>query len=248
MALAVKELAETNSVAWRISVSDLRDQYIAQVVKGKSFAEVGGLWGTVNEKVSVAHAHGASDLTMIDISPPESELWGLFEERRRSLRLPEVHCISNDLVVLSESVSCPQFDVVHCSGILYHIPDPLRLLRALRKVTGKYLVLTSAVTAKRIANEHGTLEIPQAAALFVPALQGKDRAIVQTYWKNFVGDGAIGLTQEVQTWNLDDFAPWWWLPTVEALEALCRAAGFERQESGSTWNENAYVQLLSTRS
>ena len=99
-------------------MNDLRDVYLAKVVKGKSFAEVGGLWGTVNEKVSVAHAHGARDLAMIDVSPPESELWRLFEERRQSLRLPEVQCVSNDLVALAESATCPRFDVVHCSGIL----------------------------------------------------------------------------------------------------------------------------------
>jgi len=229
-------------------VSDLRDVYISKVVRGKSFAEVGGLWGTVNEKVSVAHVHGANDLAMIDVSPLDSDLWSLFEERRRALQLPEVRCISSDLVALAEGASCPRFDVVHCSGILYHIPDPLRFLRALRAVTRESLVLTSVVTASRIVNEQGSLEIPKAAALFVPALQGKDRAVIQAYWKRIVGTGAIGLTQETTTWNLDDFAPWWWLPTVEALKALCMVAGFDFQEGGYTWNDNAYVQLLSVRS
>ena len=229
-------------------MKDLRDVYIGKVVKEKSFAEVGGLWGTVNEKVSVAHTGGASDLAMIDVSPPESDLWRLFEERRQALRLPEVRCVSSDLVTLAEGASCPRFDVVHCSGILYHIPDPLRFLRALHAVTREFLVLTSVVTAARIVNEQGTLEIPRAAALFVPALQERERAILQTYWRQVVGDGAIGLTRETKVWSLDDFAPWWWLPTVEALEALCMTAGFERQEGGYTWNNNAYVLLLTIRS
>ena len=229
-------------------MTDLRDQYIGKVVRGKSFAEVGGLWGTVNEKISVAHAQAANDLTMIDISPPESELWHLFDERRRALQVPEVQCLSADLLKLVETVPCPQFDVVHCSGILYHAPDPLRFLRALRLVTREFLVLTSVVTARRIANKHGALEIPQAAALFVPALQGKERAILQTYWEQVVGDGALGLTQEIKSWDLDDFAPWWWLPTVEALAASCMAAGFDPVEGGYIWNQNAYVQLLAVRS
>lgn len=71
----------------------VRDTYIRQVVAGKSFADVGGLWGTVNEKVSVAHAHGARTLSMIDVSPPDSELWVLFEERRRTLRLPTAEAL-----------------------------------------------------------------------------------------------------------------------------------------------------------
>ncbi|WP_407525533.1 hypothetical protein [Methylobacterium oryzisoli] len=46
---------------------DHRNDVIAKIVQGKSFAEVGGLWGLVNEKVSVAHDAGATDLCMIDI-------------------------------------------------------------------------------------------------------------------------------------------------------------------------------------
>jgi len=39
--------------------TDPRDLYIAQVIAGKTFVDVGGLWGTVNEKVSVAYQAGA---------------------------------------------------------------------------------------------------------------------------------------------------------------------------------------------
>jgi hypothetical protein len=224
---------------------DLRDEYIRRVVRGKSFADVGGLWGTVNEKASVAHAHGAGTLTMIDITPPEHELWRLFEERRRALRLPDVQRISSDVLVLAETVSRPQFDVVHCSGILYHLPDPMRFLMALRKITREYLVLTSVVTALHIKNEHGELQIPRAAALFVPALQGQERAILKSYWQRFVGGGAVGLTQETPTWQPNDVAPWRWLPTVDTLRAMCAAAGFHCQDGGYFWKNNAYVQLLS---
>jgi 2-polyprenyl-3-methyl-5-hydroxy-6-metoxy-1,4-benzoquinol methylase len=130
-------------------MSDPRDEYLSQIVKGKSFADVGGLWGTVSEKVSVAHRYGASALTMIDVAPPPNEEWRLFEERRRDLRLPPVNCISGDVVSLVESNTCPQFDVVHCSGVLYHIPDPVRLVAALRKITREYLILCSVVTATK---------------------------------------------------------------------------------------------------
>lgn len=228
-------------------MKDLRDEYIGRVVRGKSFADVGGLWGTVNEKVSVAHRYGASALTMIDVTPPEHELWQLFENRRQALGLPAVQCISGDVLRLAETASCPRFDVVHCSGLLYHMPDPLRFLSALRTMTRECLVLTSVVTAPYMRNEHGELRLPAAAALFIPALQSQERAIVRAYWCQFVGDGALGVTREVTTWRLDDYAPWWWLPTVEALQAMCRAVGFVPQDGGYFWNDNAYVQLLSVQ-
>ncbi|MCS6924964.1 MAG: class I SAM-dependent methyltransferase [Candidatus Binatia bacterium] len=226
---------------------DLRDEYIGRVVRGKSFADVGGLWGAVNEKVSVAHAYGASALAMIDITPLGQELWHLFESRRQALQLPAVWCISDDVLRLAETASCPQFDVVHCSGLLYHMPDPLRFLQALRKMTREFLVLTSVVTAPCVRNEHGELRLPAAAALFIPALRSQERAILHAYWSRFVGDGALGVTREVTTWRPDDYAPWWWLPTVEALQAMCRAVGFAQQEGGYFWNNNAYVQLLSVQ-
>ena len=141
-------------------MSDVRDTYIGQVVAGKSFADIGGLWGTVNEKVSVAHTHGVRTLTMVDVSPPDSELWSLFEERRRTLRLPAVECVSADILALVEADPRRQFDVVHCSGVLYHMPEPMQFLRALRKVTREALVLTSAVTATRIEGAKGVLELP----------------------------------------------------------------------------------------
>ncbi|MCE2485337.1 MAG: class I SAM-dependent methyltransferase [Desulfurellaceae bacterium] len=226
---------------------DVRDTYISQVVAEKSFADVGGLWGTTNEKVSVAHMHGARTLTMIDVSPEDSELWTLFEQRRRTLRLPTVECVSADILTLVEADPRPQFDVVHCSGVLYHMPEPMRFLRALRKITREALVLTSAVTATRVEGAKGILELPAAAMLCIPALQGREREIVQSYWRGVVGDGAFGLTREVVGWSFEDFGPWWWLPTAEALRAMCEVAGFQHEDGAPNWNGNAYTLRLSVR-
>jgi len=230
-------------------VSDPRDEFLSQVVSGKSFADVGGLWGTVKEKASVAHRYGASALTMIDVASPENWQWQLFEEHRRNLGLPPVNCISGDLVTLVETSSCPQFDVVHCSGVLYHVPDPVRFMAALRKITREYLILCSVVTAKEVQSEKGTLHVPKAAAVFIPALQDQERAILSSYWEQFVGDQALGITAPQPSWLLDGdatrFSPWWWLPTVEALKAICTVAGFRFHKGAHFWNDNTYVTLLS---
>ena len=93
---------------------DVRDTYISQVVAEKSFVDVGGLWGTANEKVSVAHTHGARTLTMIDVSPVDSELWTLFEQRRRTLRLPTVECVSADILTLAEAA--PARSLMWCTA------------------------------------------------------------------------------------------------------------------------------------
>ena len=77
-------------------------------------------------------------------------------------------------MTLVETNSCPQFDVLHCSGVLYRIPDPMRLVAALRKITQDYLVLCSAVTATKVESDDGTLPVPDTAALFIPALQNRN--------------------------------------------------------------------------
>ncbi|MGE0683165.1 MAG: methyltransferase domain-containing protein [Candidatus Binatia bacterium] len=228
-------------------MNDQRDEYISKVVNGQSFADIGGLWGTVSEKVSIAHRFGAKSLAMIDIAPEGHELWRLFEERRRELQLPEVHYVSGDIMHLVNTEACPQFDVVHCSGVLYHIPNPLQLLLALRRITRKYLILTSSVTVTRIESAQGVLEIPRAAVLFIPALQERERAILKAYWERFVGINAVGLTSETVSWRLDDFSPWWWLPTVEALKAMCETVGFHCLDGSPFWNDNAHILLLSVR-
>jgi hypothetical protein len=211
-------------------MTDPRDEYIAKVVKGKSFADVGGLWGLVNEKVSVAYQYGASELAMIDRVGLNDGLWQAFEQRRRVLGLPEVCCISSDITAIADAPPCSLFDVVHCSGVLYHTPDPVRFLVALRNITAEHLILGSLVTATKIESDLGSLQLPEAGALFVPALQREELEILNAYWRQFVGDGAVGLTSATPSWQLENYTPWWWLPTVEALKAMCVAAGFQCQE------------------
>ena len=223
--------------------SDLRDEYIARVVSGETFGEVGGLWGTINEKVSVAYQNGATSLTMIDIQPEGGELWQKFHQRMADLGIANVHEISRDICEINDQDVLEPFDVVHCSGVLYHHPNPLVMLAALRRITRKYLVLTSAVTQTVIENERGRYEIPPSAVLFVPALNDNELAIMRAYWQK-QGASALGLTERCN-YHLDDFATWWWLPTPTAMTAMCQAAGFQLQDAGPTWNGNSYTLLLS---
>jgi hypothetical protein len=222
--------------------SDPRDEFISRVVRGRSFVDVGGLWGTVNERVSIAHQHGANSLAMIDVSPSDGELWSLFEERRRALKLPDVQCVSGDVLTLDKTMPGLRFDVVHCSGVLYHMPDPVLFLAALHRLTTRHLILTSSVTATTIRNKKGVLEMPGGAVLFIPGLQTRERSILKSHWEKITT--AVGLTTDSE-WNPADFGPWWWLPTVESLKAMCMSAGFRCIDGAYCWNNNAYTLLLS---
>jgi 2-polyprenyl-3-methyl-5-hydroxy-6-metoxy-1,4-benzoquinol methylase len=242
-----RDAAGRENGAGRAIVGDPRDHFIGRVARGRSFADVGGLYGTVSEKVSVAHSHGATELAMIDIVPEGNELWQAFSDRMQHLGISGYETISDSILDLAESPDHPRYDVVHCTGVLYHMPDPMRLLSALRKITREYLVLGSAVTATSISGNGETLEVPSAASLFIPALKEHEKAILEGYWRPFVGSDALGLTREQGTWDVEDFAPWWWLPTVDCMRSMCESAGFDYEGGAHYWNDNAYVVLLSRR-
>jgi hypothetical protein len=222
--------------------NDLRDEYISRVVAGKTFVDVGGLWGTVNEKVSVAHKHGAFSVTMLDVTVKDGDLWKTFRARMNELEIANYRCVSTDVCDPHITELVQPFDVVHCSGVLYHHPNPMLMLAILRNLAREHLVLTSCITPEIIENERGRYVIPPSGVLFVPALNDAAREILKCYWEQ-VGVVAGGLTEKV-SYRLNDFGPWWWLPTASALVAMCEAAGFTVLDRGPIWGDNALVLLL----
>ena len=226
---------------------DPRDRFVHQVSNGRTFADVGGLWGTVNERATVAHFAGASEVTMLDLSPVGSHWWQKFEVRREELNVPPVRAICGDIVKLAAGENPPRFDVVHCSGILYHIPDQFQFLRAMRTITREYLILTSSITETHISNEAGELTVPDGGSLFLPALSQRERAVLKAHWWPTLGDGSLGLTRDITSWNLDDYGPWWWLPTTTALARMCEVAGFDVREVEHLWNGHAATLMLAAR-
>lgn len=217
--------------------ADLRDEYISRVVGGHSFADVGGLWGTVNEKASVAHRFGATALTMIDMQPEGNEWWQKFQERMRAHEISGCQCISAQL----DQVARNSFDVVHCSGVLYHHPHPLTIIADLRAITRRHLILTSAITQEHISNAEGEYRIPASGVLFVPALSERERRVLSVHWKA-AGAEVHGITTPVK-FELAEFGPWWWLPTAGAMRAMAETCGFRVVEGDFTWNSNAYTIL-----
>ena len=224
--------------------TDPRDRFIHRVAAGRTFADVGGLWGTVSEKTSVAHAAGATALTMIDQMPEGDEWWQKYEARCRELRLPKVRAVVGDVVKLVRDDPELRFDVVHCSGVLYHFPEPLAMIRALRALTREYLILSSSITETLIRNDAGEIRVPEGGAILVPALSRAERAVMHAHWAPTVGTTALGLTSHVDHWDIDDFAPWWWLPTTTALGRMCEVAGFEVEGLDHFWNNHTATFLL----
>ena len=166
-----------------MSAEPLKDEWIRQMIPGKSFADIGGLGGSaVNETVTTALEAGASEATLIDVLPLDHPFWKDFEERCRERDLENYRKLQEDVNRLDPDQT-GTFEMVHCSGVLYHMPDPVSTILRLRSVTERYLILSSAVVPDRITTSEGAdLHLPSGCALFVPALGGAVAEALRQHW------------------------------------------------------------------
>lgn len=227
-----------------------RDAWIRQHAPGLTFADVGGLWGTVNEKVSVAELAGAAATTMIDVQPLGSKWWQLFHERCLSLGVAGYASVEADICRPGAARKLGRFDLVHCSGIMYHAPDVLGFLRNLYRITGRYLILTSMVVPEVISNSRGTLRLPRGAMLSVPAMDADSRAILNRHFAAL--DVTIkDITEAAPQYLAEDLrfrtGPWWWLYSPETMKALLQVLPFSVLDEGWSSLHRTYSLLLQVK-
>lgn len=229
-------------------VLDHRDEFIREVVDGKSFLEVGGLWGAVNEKATVAHRANAKAIGALDIWPADSEWWLKFRER----------CIEHGLTNVAEIIGNTDnpktltqvgtYDVVHCAGVLYHCPNPFLTLSNLRHMSNGIVLLTSAVMPPLVENKFGQVVFPDDMAISVPAIDEQNRKVIDHYIKDAYGGGAYGVNDAIDSWFFSDgapnYGPWWWLWTAEYLNRIVPACGFEIIRTASQFNGTGHLMML----
>ena len=220
----VRTIAATRPAARPVTdLTSLRRRLIGELVVDKTFAEVGGLWGTVNETVSVAMQAGAREATMIDFQAAGNPLWVRFHERCRELGLSGYHTVVGNICDARLADDVGQFDVVHCAGVLYHTPNPVDVIRNLISITRERFILTSAVVPTRIANAAGTLRLSTGQMLLVPTLDATQRAILREYFHAIgrKGQGIVTNGRFVTEKGQLRGGPWWWLFTAETLIRMC---------------------------
>jgi len=210
----------------------ITQQWIVDIVGDKSFVDIGGLWGTKNERVSDAIRAGASAATMADIAPQDHKLWRAFEAHMADLGVSGYRKISADLMAPDAPRRIGRHDVVHCSGVIYHMPDPVGCLRNLRLIAAEHLVLVSMVVPEIIETPSGSLDLRGAGTLFIPALDDAQRRILHDHFES-VGVRVHGINGPViEEWTRRSdgsprFGPWWWTLTPGLLREMIAISGFE---------------------
>lgn len=212
--------------------------WIADLVAGKSFADIGGLWGTVNETVTIAARAGASETTMVDIQPEGSKWWQAFHDRCAEEGVSGYNCRVFDICDFANLDDLGKFDIVHCAGILYHVSDPVALLRNISYIAREYFIIGSMLIPEEIDNEAGQLKTPRGTSRCVPLLGECERRIIARHFsdQNITIGGINGPTPvfvESNSYQVRT-GPWWYLFTAETMQAMCTLCGADIVKTATT--------------
>lgn len=188
---------------------DRLPEYIRRHASGRSFADIGCMWGVNGEYAFIAEEAGATKVTAVDVFGPTPE----FEEKHRARR-SRVEFVLGDITRADTLDRVGEADVVFCAGVLYHHPSPFDLLVALRHICRETLILrTSTIPEVR--------GLPNAAVYF-PMLDARGREL----W-NLKSLGLLhqaGISTEFQP--SEGYGNWFWGLTPSCLESLLKTAGF----------------------
>lgn len=205
--------------AWRgDEVGDYKriPDLIRSYAPGRSFADIGCMWGVNGEYAFLAEQAGATAVKAVDVFGPTPE----FETRHKAAN-SRVEFILGDASQASTLARIGEVDVVFCAGVLYHHPSPFDLLVALRRICRETLILRSWT----IPEIRG---LPNAA-VYIPMLRAGDRQL----WNL----ASLGVPRQVGI--TDGFEPeqgygnFFWGLTPSCLKSLLRTAGFKVERRGN---------------
>jgi SAM-dependent methyltransferase len=183
--------------------------YVRRHAPGKSFADIGCMWGVNGEYAFLAEEVGATRVVAVDVFGPTPE----FEEKHAA-RSSRVEFILGDVSRAATVVSIGEVDVVFCAGVLYHHPSPYDLLVALRRICRHTLILRTS-TIPEVAG------LPNAAVYF-PMLDPRGRELWNLRSLGVLHQAGISAAFDAR----EGYGNWFWGLTPSCLESLLATAGF----------------------
>jgi hypothetical protein len=196
--------------------------FVREHAPGRSFADIGGMYGLHGDIAFQAEEAGATQVTLFDGGEPTPQ----FLERREA-QGSSIRTVQGDL---EDPVSVQEIgphDVVWCTGVIYHSPNPFLQLTHLRAITRELLFLGSNTIP----------EIPgfPQACVYYPYL---DRAHRAPFARGILDpDQAFGVGTPFDPRPMYGHGNFWWGITPSALRAMLQSARFEvvEEHRGSRW-------------
>ena len=200
-----------------------REDVVRRHAAGKSFADVGCMWKVHGRIAFVAEEAGATRVTGLDVMAPTPEY-----DAEHARRGSQMRFVQGDLHDPAVAADVGRHDVVWCSGVLYHSPNPVLTLQRLHEITDELLILQTTTIP----------EVPgiAQAAVFYPGLDERDRELYAGRWGEISRRGFRPPDK-----GGDPYAPWWWGISQSALDAMLRAADFEPYDR---WGDPFGVHVL----
>jgi hypothetical protein len=166
------------------------------------------MWGVSGRIAFEAEASGATAVTGLDVMAPTAEY-----EAEHARRNSHVRFVRGDLHDAAAIREVGPHQVVWCSGVLYHAPNPLLTLERLREITEEHLILATETIP----------EVPglRQACVFFPGLDDRQRAAHQSARP---GAMALGVSNEFSAEQ--GYGAWWWGLSRSAVHGMLRASGF----------------------
>jgi hypothetical protein len=198
-------------------------QWIREHAPGRSFADIGGLWMKAGDDAFAAEEAGATSVTCFDAGDPDLTEF----EVKREAKGSKVRFVQGDLEDPESMKAVGPHDIVWCTGVLYHTPNPVRQLIQLREITRELLYL-------------GTYTIPEIpgfpnACVYYPYLGDAEREVYATgyFWSEATRKGALGISTPFDETPMRGHSNCWWGISRSALRAMLRTARFEMVEERS---------------
>jgi SAM-dependent methyltransferase len=188
-------------------------EIIRRYAPGKSFADIGCMWGVNGEYSFVAAEAGATKVKAVDVFGPTPE----FEAGQRN-RAPAVEFVLGDVSLPEVMRRIGVVDVVFCAGVLYHHPSPFDVLVALRQICRETLILRTAA----IPEIRGL----RNAAIYYPMLPARDRRLWDL--SSLGVRGQVGINDAFAP--TQGYANFFWGFTPSCLESLLQTAGFSIEQ------------------
>ena len=192
-----------------------RRRLIADLAPGHSFLDLGGMYRIAGDMAFQAEQSGASRVVLFDGMDPSDA----FVEKHRQ-KSSKVEFVQGDLHDPGAIADLGHFDVVWCTGVIYHSPNPIQQILHLRRLATQTLVLGTNVIP----------EIPgiEQTCVLYPGLSEQGRS---SYSQFHGGPGQFpGMTSEFDETPLMSYANMWWGFSPSALRSMLRFSGFDVKE------------------
>lgn len=234
---------------------DVVDQWIeASDVRG-SFTDIGGIGeNSTNERVTFAVHCGYENICIADLEGEDHHLWKHFKSEINDHNKNKIHYKYNLNVDDTSSMKdFGQWDMVHSTGIMYHVPNPMHTLKNYKIITRKELIINTVIVPELISNSRGSINFGSCSALFMPSLCGNEREIMREHYRSKFGwdlnnvsplsDSKDNIMPYLSNGGEYSYYPYWWLFTEKSFQAALELLQMKVVDAW-TWEGHAHFVWL----